>query len=78
MALAKGIAASAALCILILVLAAGSNLLLDRYGLAGEPTGDACLGADGTPRNWPWPNAPTLWPKCEDDAPTRMPPAKKN
>ena len=78
MTLARAIAASAALCILIFVLAAGSNFLLDRFGLSGEATGDACLGADGAPRNWPWPNAPTLWPRCKNDAAPPAPASKEN
>ena len=63
MTLVKWIAASIAICILVLAAAAGSNVLLDRFGLAGEPSGP-CLGEDGAPRNWPWANAPTLWPEC--------------
>lgn len=25
----------------------------------------ACVGADGSWKNWPWPNVPTLSPKCK-------------
>lgn len=71
------IATAAALCGLILLLAAGSNVLLDRYSLAAEPpSGGACLGEDGAPRNWPWANAPTLWPKCAPEKLPAAPPAQ--
>ena len=26
-----------------------------------------CVQADGSYRNWPWPNVPTLSPKCEPE-----------
>ena len=32
---------------------------------AAVPT--ACVQADGSHRNWPWPNPPTLWPPCEPE-----------
>jgi hypothetical protein len=28
------------------------------------PPGAACIQADGSYKNWPWPNVPTLSPKC--------------
>jgi hypothetical protein len=31
------------------------------------PAASACIGADGSWKNWPWPNVPALSPKCEDD-----------
>jgi len=27
----------------------------------------ACVGTDGAWKNWPWPNVPTLSPKCAED-----------
>jgi hypothetical protein len=67
MMLVKWVAASAALCILILGLAVASNAALDRYEIAAEQSGGACVGADGAKYNWPWANAPTLWPPCPPD-----------
>jgi hypothetical protein len=29
-----------------------------------EPAPSACVGEDGSWKNWPWPNVPTLSPKC--------------
>lgn len=28
------------------------------------PASSACVGADGSWKNWPWPNVPALSPKC--------------
>ncbi|WP_375312593.1 hypothetical protein WHZ77_04595 [Bradyrhizobium sp. A5] len=28
------------------------------------PAPSACVDADGSWKNWPWPNVPTLSPKC--------------
>jgi len=28
------------------------------------PAPSACVGADGSWKNWPWPNVPALSPKC--------------
>ncbi|PDT90091.1 hypothetical protein CO669_11520 [Bradyrhizobium sp. Y36] len=29
-----------------------------------SPTPSACVDKDGSWKNWPWPNVPTLSPKC--------------
>ncbi|EJN12421.1 hypothetical protein PMI42_04215 [Bradyrhizobium sp. YR681] len=29
------------------------------------PAPSACVDADGSWKNWPWPNVPTLSPKCK-------------
>jgi hypothetical protein len=29
-----------------------------------SPAPSACVDADGSWKNWPWPNVPTLSPKC--------------
>lgn len=31
------------------------------------PSAAACVGDDGAWKNWPWPNVPTLSPKCDED-----------
>ena len=31
------------------------------------PTAAACVGNDGSWKNWPWPNVPMLSPKCDED-----------
>lgn len=31
---------------------------------ATPPAPSACVGEDGSWKNWPWPNVPTLSPKC--------------
>jgi len=31
------------------------------------PSAAACVGNDGSWKNWPWPNVPTLSPKCDED-----------
>jgi hypothetical protein len=31
---------------------------------ANSPAASACVGEDGSWKNWPWPNVPTLSPKC--------------
>jgi hypothetical protein len=31
------------------------------------PSAVACVGNDGSWKNWPWPNVPMLSPKCDDD-----------
>lgn len=28
------------------------------------PASSACVGEDGSWKNWPWPNVPALSPKC--------------
>ncbi|WP_128927928.1 hypothetical protein [Bradyrhizobium guangxiense] len=28
------------------------------------PAASACVGEDGSWKNWPWPNVPALSPKC--------------
>jgi hypothetical protein len=30
----------------------------------GSPAPSPCIGEDGSWKNWPWPNVPTLSPKC--------------
>ncbi|WP_262048273.1 hypothetical protein [Bradyrhizobium sp. Bra78] len=30
----------------------------------GSPAATACVSEDGSWKNWPWPNVPTLSPKC--------------
>lgn len=30
----------------------------------GTPDAPACVGEDGSWKNWPWPNVPALSPKC--------------
>jgi hypothetical protein len=42
------------------------------------PSGSPCIDARGEKRNWPWANAPTLWPRCEDDASPSLPAKKEN
>lgn len=32
---------------------------------ASTPAPSACVGADGSWKNWPWPNVPALSPKCK-------------
>ncbi|MCK1395206.1 hypothetical protein [Bradyrhizobium sp. 1] len=32
---------------------------------ANSPAPTACVGEDGSWKNWPWPNVPTLSPKCK-------------
>jgi hypothetical protein len=46
----------------------------DRYVASGAPdqtkpqeAGAVCVEADGSYRNWPHPNAPTLSPKCDPE-----------
>ncbi|MBP1096332.1 MULTISPECIES: hypothetical protein [Bradyrhizobium] len=31
---------------------------------ANSPAPSACVGEDGSWKNWPWPNVPALSPKC--------------
>jgi hypothetical protein len=31
---------------------------------ASMPNTSACVGEDGSWKNWPWPNVPALSPKC--------------
>ena len=66
------IALSVAACALIVSLALGSNALLDRYlpaqtggrNVAEAPPGSPCVDDTGKWINWPWPNVPTLAPRC--------------
>jgi hypothetical protein len=67
--------------ILVAVTVAGfaSTAQLDRHFAAAEAgrktTADngpevpapACVGKDGSWKNWPWSNVPALSPKCSDD-----------
>jgi len=32
---------------------------------APDKSRSACVGEDGSWKNWPWPNVPTLSPKCK-------------
>ncbi len=32
---------------------------------SGRPAPPACVDADGSWKNWPWPNVPALSPKCK-------------
>ena len=34
---------------------------------APAPSSAACVGKDGSWKNWPWSNVPALSPKCSDD-----------
>jgi hypothetical protein len=34
---------------------------------APAPSAAACVGSDGSWKNWPWPNVPTLSPPCAED-----------
>ena len=36
-------------------------------GPAQLPSSAACVGKDGSWKNWPWSNVPALSPKCPDD-----------
>ena len=36
-------------------------------GPAPAPSSAACVGKDGSWKNWPWSNVPALSPKCSDD-----------
>ena len=62
----------------IAVTAAGflSTISVDRhYGAASNrgrpdtpsPASSACVGADGSWKNWVWANVPMLSPKCASD-----------
>ncbi|MCJ9702442.1 MULTISPECIES: hypothetical protein [unclassified Bradyrhizobium] len=31
---------------------------------SSDPAPPACVGEDGSWKNWPWPNVPALSPKC--------------
>lgn len=31
------------------------------------PSAAACVGKDGSWKNWPWPNVPALSPRCAED-----------
>jgi hypothetical protein len=58
--------------IFIAVIAAGivSVNLVDRHFASAEARSgpqDACVDADGSWKNWLWPNVPTLSPKCRPD-----------
>jgi len=50
-----------------------STTYVDRHFAAAEagnsaetaaPNASACVGEDGSWKNWPWPNVPALSPKC--------------
>jgi hypothetical protein len=34
---------------------------------ASTPSTSACVGKDGSWKNWPWSNVPILSPKCRED-----------
>jgi hypothetical protein len=63
----------AATLILIVGLALASNVLLDRYA----PGSAACVDAQGSWVNWPWPNVPALSPRCGEDSGAEAPAEKK-
>jgi hypothetical protein len=58
----------------LMVIVAGflSTTYVDRHfaaakanqDMAQAPSSSACVGEDGAWKNWPWPNVPTLSPKC--------------
>jgi hypothetical protein len=63
------------LSIFLVVAVAGfvSTTYIDRRFAAAEaresaetatPNASACVGEDGSWKNWPWPNVPALSPKC--------------
>jgi hypothetical protein len=63
------------LSIFLVVAVAGfvSTTYVDRHFAAAEasaraetatPNAPACVGEDGSWKNWPWPNVPALSPKC--------------
>ena len=63
------------LSIFLVVAVAGfvSTTYIDRHFAAAEasesaetatPNASACVGEDGSWKNWPWPNVPALSPKC--------------
>ena len=58
------------LSIFLVVAVAGfvSTTYVDRNFAAAEARENAahpaCLGQDGSWKNWPWPNVPALSPKC--------------
>ena len=53
----------------LVVVVAGffSAVSVDRHytAIAAQTTGTACVGADGSWKNWVWANVPALSPKCE-------------
>jgi hypothetical protein len=73
----KAFALAAFAVILIAGLGYGSNALLDRYNIAAGPSGGACVDADGAKYNWPWANAPTLWPRCPPNPTTPAVPTQE-
>jgi hypothetical protein len=63
------------LSIVLAVAVAGfvSTTYVDRHFAAEQasagartatPDASACIGEDGSWKNWPWPNVPALSPKC--------------
>ena len=38
---------------------------IGTHAPANGPAPTACVGEDGSWKNWPYPNVPTLSPKCE-------------
>jgi hypothetical protein len=40
---------------------------IDKKDSAPSPSSSACVDQDGAWTNWPWPNLPTLSPKCGQD-----------
>jgi hypothetical protein len=90
MTIIKAVASAVGALVVVLALAVASNALLDRYlpnmfvaATAASsdqvaPSASACIDAKGEKRNWPWANAPTLWPRCNDDAAPPAPATKEN
>jgi hypothetical protein len=68
MTIVKQLALATATLVLILGLAQASNVLLDRYALSAAVGGAACVDAEGSWVNWPWPNVPALSPPCSAPA----------
>jgi hypothetical protein len=47
--------------------AAGNSLASGNQNQAPTPSSMACVGADGSWKNWVWANVPMLSPKCASD-----------
>lgn len=43
------------------------HFVVAEVGKAPTPSSAACVGKDGSWKNWPWSNVPALSPKCSDD-----------
>jgi hypothetical protein len=47
--------------------AADNTTVSGDQNAAQTPSATACVGADGSWKNWVWANVPTLSPKCPDE-----------